>query len=341
MNGDRRATIAGFAGAVLVLAVLFWFVGMGEIVRTLRRAEPPVLIAVVGFSGLWLVSWGMSLHTVLGALGHSIKARSAILVFSAAVFSNNVTPFGQAGGEPVSALLISEVTDSDYETGLAAIASVDTLHFVPSIGLATVGLGTFAIRTVSLGRNLLFASIAVGALAGVFLAGVLAGWRYRYEIERFVVRLFTPAIRRLWDVLPRLDPPTREDIEEGIEGFFCSIDRVASSRRTILRASLYSTLGWLSLSMALWLSLAAIGYVVPFVATLVVVPVASIAAITPLPGGLGGIETAFIALLVSTTGVAASVAGAAIVIYRVATYWLPIVLGGAVAATLGARRQRP
>ena len=341
MDGDRRATIAGFAGAVIVLAVLFWFVGIGEMAQTLTQARLPLVAAVVACSALWLISWGMSLHTVLDVLGAPIRPRSAVLVFSAAVFSNNVTPFGQAGGEPISALLISEAADSEYETGLAAIASVDTLHFVPSIGLATVGLGTFAVRTVSLGRNLVFASIAVGLLATVFLGGVLAGWRYRYEIERVVVRLVTPTIQRLWGLLPRLEPPTREDIEDGIEGFFESIDRVASSRRTILVASLYSTMGWLSLSTALWLSLASIGYTVPFVATLIVVPVASIAAITPLPGGLGGIEGAFIALLVSTTGVVASVAGAAIVIYRIATYWFPIVLGGSVATMLGERRRRP
>ncbi|MFB6201494.1 MAG: YbhN family protein [Halorhabdus sp.] len=337
---NRQATIAGFAGATAVLAVLFWFVGVGEIIEALRQAELPFLVAVVVFAGLWLCSWGMALHTVLGALDHPIRARSAILVFSAAVFANNVTPFGQAGGEPVSALLISEAADSDYETGLAAIASVDTLHFVPSIGLATVGLGAFAIRIASLGRNLLFAAVAVGLLATAFLAGALVGWRYRYELERVVVSVFTPIVQRLLGSVPRLEPPTASDIEQRIEGFFQSIDRVASNRRTLLVASLYSTMGWLSLSTALWLSLAAIGHVVPFIVPLAVVPVASIAAITPLPGGLGGIETVFIALLVSTTGIVGSVAGAAVVIYRVATFWFPVVLGGSVAAMLGTRRRR-
>jgi uncharacterized protein (TIRG00374 family) len=340
MDGDRRTTITGFAGALIVLAILFWFVGISEITQILSQAKLPYVAAVVVFAILWMCCWGMSLHTVLHALGSSVRARSAILVFTAAVFSNNITPFGQAGGEPVSALLISEAADSEYETGLAAIASVDTLHFVPSIGLATIGLGTFAVRSVTVDRNFYFAAIAVGLLATVFLGGALLGWRYRYEIEQTVVRVVTPIVQWLWGVLPRMDPPTRKDVKRSVEGFFTAIDRVAGSRRTILLASLYSTAGWLSLSTALWLSLASLGHAVPFVAALIVVPVGSIAAITPLPGGLGGIEAAFIGLLISTTSVAAPVAGAAIVIYRLGTYWLPVAVGGSTAAMLGERRRR-
>jgi len=339
METDRRATIAGFVGAGVVLALLSWFVGIDGIVTALSDARPSYLVAVVVFAASWMIAWGLSFHTVLKAIGAPVSAPMAVIVFSASSFTNAITPFGQAGGEPFAALLIAEAADSDYETGLAAIASVDTLHFVPSIGLATVGLGTIVVRSVALTRNIYLAGVAVALLAGAFLAGALVGWFYRYEIERVVVRVITPVVRRVWSALPRLDPPTAGEIEGRIENFFATIDRVATSRRTILLASLFSLFGWLSLSGALWLSFAAIGYSVPFVAALVVVPVGSIAAVTPLPGGLGGIEAAFIGLLVSTTSVAASVAGAGIVIYRVATYWLPLVVGGGAAAVLGARRR--
>ncbi|WP_135666170.1 lysylphosphatidylglycerol synthase transmembrane domain-containing protein [Halorhabdus rudnickae] len=341
MDADFRTTVAGFAGAGMVLVILFWLIGIDGIVATISRAEPSILLGVVAFSACWMVCWGLVLHTVLGAIGSPVGALTAVLAFSASMFTNAITPFGQAGGEPVAAMLISEAADSDYETGLAAIASVDTLHFLPSIGLATVGLGTLFVESVSLTRNIYLASVAVALLSGAFLGGALLGWFYRAEIERFVVRVFTPTLRRLAGALPRLEPPEKSAVEESIEGFFAAIDRVARSRRTVLLASLYSLAGWLSLSGALWLSLMAIGYSVPFVAALIVVPVGSIAAVTPLPGGLGGIEAAFIGLVVSTTGVAASVAGAAVVIYRIATYWLPLIVGGSTAAVLGSRRRRP
>jgi uncharacterized protein (TIRG00374 family) len=336
MNGDRRATVIGFLGALVVLGGLFWFVGIGEILDALAGASVPVVAATGVVAVCWLSAWGMSLHTVLAALGAPISRVKAVLVFSAAVFSNNVTPFGQAGGEPISGLLISRAADSEYETGLAAIASVDALHFVPSLGLATLGLGYLTTQAVTFGRNLLAAVAAVVVLALAIPVAVYLGWRYRFELEAAVVRVLTPVIRTVGRLIPRRSPPESAVIERRIEGFFSAIDRVAASRRTLLVAMGFSTLGWLGLSTSLWLSLYALGYQVPFAATMVVIPIGSIAGATPLPGGLGGIEAAFIALTVSTTGVSAAVASAAVVIHRAATFWLPTLLGGGTAAALGA-----
>jgi len=340
MSGDRGATIVGFAGALVVLAILFWLIGIDEILAALSTARPLLVALVVPVAFAWLSAWGLALYTVLRALGHPVTAPKAILVFSAAIFSNNVTPFGQAGGEPLSAMLISEAADTEYETGLAAIASVDTLHFVPSVGLATLGLVFFAIRTVSLGRNLVYAAVAVGGLLVAVPLAVYLGWRYRYELEGAVVRVLTPFIRMLGRIVPRGSPPDVAVIERRIEGFFAAIDRVANSRRTIVIALGFSLAGWLALATSLWLSALALGTPIPFAAALVVIPVGSIAGVTPLPGGLGGIETAFVVLLVSTAPMTAATASAAVVIHRGATYWLPTVIGGGTAVALGAQRRR-
>jgi uncharacterized protein (TIRG00374 family) len=340
MSGDRRATVLGFAGAVVVLAVLFWLVGVDAVVAALAGARPGVVVLVVPVAILWLSAWGMALYTVLDALGEPISRVSAVLVFSAAVFSNNVTPFGQAGGEPLSALLISEAADSEYETGLAAIASVDALHFVPSLGLATIGLVFFAVKTASLGRNLLIAALAVGVLVLAVPAVAYLGWRYREAVEAAAVRALTPVIRLLTRLLPRRNPPTRTTVARRVGSFFEAIDRVANSPRSLVAAVSFSLVGWLALSTSLWLSVSALGVTIPVAAALVVIPVGSIAGITPLPGGLGGIETAFVVLLVSTTGIPAATASAAVVIHRGATYWLPTMIGGTTAAVLGARGSR-
>jgi uncharacterized protein (TIRG00374 family) len=335
---DRLPTIVGFTGALAVLAVLVLFVGVEDILASLSQADPSVLGVVVAVAGVWLACWGMALKTVLDSLGSPVPAHTAVLVFSAAVFSNNVTPFGQAGGEPVSALLISEAADTEYETGLAAIASVDTLHFVPSIGFA-IGAFTFAAAgAVRLGRNLLFAAGAVGALAIALPVGAFLGWRYRYELEAVVIRALTPVVRTIGRIVPRWRPPSPADIEERIEGFFTSIDRVASDRQALLTATGFSALGWLALGAALWLSLYSLGYTVPFSAVMLAIPVSMVAGIMPLPGGSGAIEWVMAVLLVPTSGVPFAVATSAVLLYRGATYWLPILVGGGVATFLGADR---
>ncbi|MFB6143102.1 MAG: YbhN family protein [Halorientalis sp.] len=338
MNRDRSVTVLGFLAALAVLAVLFWLVGVGAVVGALADARLPLVALLVPVAAGWLAAWGLALYTVLRALDAPISAPRAVLVFSAAVFSNNVTPFGQAGGEPLSALLISEAADTEYETGLAAIASVDTIHFLPSVGLAAVGLTTVLLGSVAPGRNLRIAAAVVGALVVAIPVAAYLGWRYRYELEGAVVRGLTPLLTTLGRVVPRVDPPTAADIEHRIEGFFEAIDRVAASRTTLLTAVGFSLLGWVGLAGSLWVATLALGHPITYAAAMVVVPVGAIASITPLPGGLGGIEAAFIVLLVSTTGIPAAAASAAVILHRSATYWLPTLVGGATAAALGARR---
>jgi hypothetical protein len=335
MDRNRVATVLGFAGALLVLAALVWLVGIADVLAALRSIDPLLLVVIFVNALLWLVAWGLALRTVLSALGQRIPVYLATLVLAAAVFANNVTPFGQAGGEPISGYLISRATDSEYETGLAAIASVDALHFVPSLGLALGGMVFVVLGAASLGRNLLIAGIAVVVLVVALPVAAYLGWRYRYELEAAVVRALTPVLRGVGRFVPGRSPPSPHVIEQRIETFFTAIDRVAASRTTLVEAIGFSALGWLLLCVSLWLSVYALGWTVPFSAVLLVVPMAKVAGITPLPGGLGGIEAILVALLISTTGIPAGVAGAAVLVHRAATYWFPVVVGGGGAFALG------
>jgi uncharacterized protein (TIRG00374 family) len=298
-----------------------------------------VYVALVLLATLaWLAVWSVSLNTVLGILEIDLSYLSSFLVFAGATFSNNITPFGQAGGEPVTAYLISRAADAEYEQSLAAIASVDTLNFVPSITIALVGAGYFA-SEVALGanENLLVAIGAVVALAVVVPALIYVGWRRRYRVEARVVDALTPAIRAVAGRLPRVPVPAPEGIERRINGFFRAIERLASNRRGLAVALGASTIGWLCQMLALWLAFAAIGVDVRLSVALVVVPIAAIAGVTPLPGGAGGIETVLVLLLLAAPlpQVTEPVAVAAVVIFRGAVYWVPTVLGGVVVAWIG------
>jgi len=336
MNGDRWATVLGFLGGLVVLAFVMWLVGIQEMLDALLSVERPAMVPVILLNAVvWLAAWGMALRTVLGALGQPIAVHKAVLVFTAAVFSNNVTPFGQAGGEPVTAYLISEATDSEYETGLAAIASVDALHFVPSLGYAVVGLVFVAGGQLAFDQNVVYASMAVAALVVALPVAAYLGWRYRYELEAAVVRVLTPVLQGFGRLVPRRDPPEVSVIERRIEAFFAAIDRVAGNRTTLLEAVGFSAFGWLLLCTSLWLSLYALGFEVSFAAVLLAVPMGAIAGITPLPGGLGGVESVLIVLLVPMTGITGAVVGAAVLVHRAATYAFPTIVGGLVAFALG------
>lgn len=335
MDIDVRTTAAGFLGALVVLAVLAAVVGVGDLLAALDRAGARGVAAVVAAAAVWLVAWALALRTVLGALDAHLSRPRAVAVYTAVLFANNVTPFGQAGGEPISALFISESTETAYETGLAAIAGADSLNFVPSTGLALVGV-TYYSATTAATERLQFATAVVVAMAlALPVAGYLA-WTNRDRLERGLDRAITPLANAVGRHIPRVSAPERGAVAARLDGFFRAIETVATDRGRLLVALGFSTVGWVAQATALWLALQAVGVVAPYPAVLVAVPVGAIASATPLPGGLGGVEAAIVALLVPLAGISAATAAAAVVLHRGAIYLLPTLVGGGVAAAIGA-----
>jgi uncharacterized protein (TIRG00374 family) len=337
MNGAQlRTTVLGFLGTFAILGLLLYFVGVEELIRELRRADPATVGLIVAVTLGWLAAWGFGLRIVLDVLGVDVSFAQSFFILNGAMFSNNITPFGQAGGEPVTALLISKVTDTEYERGLAAIASVDSLNFVPSITLALMGAGFYATQT-SFGRRLRLATAAVVALSVAVPFLAFAGWRKRTAIRRTVARVLAPVLQRIAGIAPIDASFSREALETRVGHFFDSIERVATNRRGLTLALTASTVGWMFQMVALWLAFLAIGSPVPFAILLFVVPVGAIAGVTPLPGGAGGIEAVLVGLLSSLPGAAVGweTALAAVVLFRGAIYWVPVVIGGGVVSVVG------
>lgn len=333
---NARAMIVGFAGALVGLGVLYWAIDIDKTLNALSMANTEVLVLVVVGALCWLVAWGQALRTVLGVLGSTISPIQATAIFSGVQFANNITPFGQAGGEPISGFLISRATDREYETGLAAIASVDALNFIPSIILAICGLSYLATKATFAGK-LQYAAFAVGALALVVPAGGYLGWRHRYRIERIAVSLLTPIVRTVRHTILRREPLGEAIIEERIGGFFSSIERVASTPRELALALGLSSLGWIAQGACLWLSLYALGHAVSPVVVFIAVPIGAVAGVTPLPGGLGGIEIVLVATISALVAINSAVILAAVLIHRGVIYVLPTVVGGGVVAIIANR----
>jgi uncharacterized protein (TIRG00374 family) len=336
MDVDLRKVFVGFLGGVLVLGVLVYLVGVDDVATALSLLDAGTAAAIAGLGVAWLVAWGLCLRSVLAALDIPVSPGTAVLMYASAAFANNITPFGQAGGEPFSGYLISRATDAEFERGLAAIASVDSINFVPSIAFAILGL-TYYVASYAAFEGFQYVFGGVLTLAVALPVVVYLAWRFRVRVRSALVRVLSPIFRAVSRVVPRVTAPSADQLRERVSGFFGAIGRVADDRQRVVSAAAFSTLGWLLLCAALWLSLRGLGHAVPAAIAFVVVPVATIASVTPLPGGTGGVEFAIVLLLVPTTSVSPGVAGAAAIVFRAATYWLPTVLGGLSVVVLESR----
>ncbi|MFC6728520.1 lysylphosphatidylglycerol synthase transmembrane domain-containing protein, partial [Natronoarchaeum mannanilyticum] len=275
MDGRNwRMLAAGVAGALAIFAVLFYLIGGGEILEVLTSAQPSLVGATVGVGLAWLLAWSLMLRTILGTLGIAVTAFRSFAIYSAAAFANNVTPFGQAGGEPVAALLISRSSTARYETGLVGIASLDVLNVVSSLALIGFGVSYYAVH-FTLGERLGTAIGLVAALAGAIAFVFWYVWRHH---ERFIDRT-AGAVARFTQRLPfdRFEGIDEADIVDRMERFFGHVERVAVNRRRLALTLGLSTLGWLLQTAALVAAFAAVGYSAPVYVALFVIPLGNMA----------------------------------------------------------------
>lgn len=328
-----RNTVIGFLVAVLLLGGLFWIVGIDELLSVLSRTRPKYMVAVGVAALAWLGAWGLALRTVLDALDTTVSRREAIGLFTAAQFLNNVTPFGQAGGEPFIALLLSRRTTRDYRTGLAAIATVDVINFAPPLLFVVVALIYYA-TLYSIGRPLRIAGLII---LGLGIVGTTVGyilWTRHERVIDIITRIVSPFLAILEAYIPYVTVPSGDEFRTGVREFYKTVDRIAGQRYHLTWALVFATAGWLCRAVGLWIALYAFGVTAPFPALLVAIPVGALASVTPLPGGLGGFETLLAVYLVAMTPATPVIAGAAIILHRGATYWLPVILGGGIAAVV-------
>ena len=324
----RRKVLVGFAIAIATVYLLVMAVGWDGVVRTLERAALGWVVVAALSSVVGLAAWAKAWQVVLSALAIDVTYRKLVVTYLAATFANYVTPFGQAGGEPFIAYVLAKDTGTSYEEGLASVVTLDLLNLVPFFSFATLGVGYLALRT-QLTATAEWLVLAIGALSVAVPALVIAGWTYRAQVEWGFVRLTAPITSR-----------TRfsvEGIRTRIRGFYGAIERVAHEPRLLLWALVFSYVGWVFFALPLYFAGLAIGVPLELLLVLFVVPASTIAGLVPLPGGLGGVEVALVVLVVAVASVSASAATAMALLYRLASYWFIIGVGGVAAIWVAAR----
>lgn len=326
----HRPAVRIVAG-VLALGVLVGFIvfgaGADRMVEALAGLGPRRVASIALVAVAPIMAWGLGFRLVLRGVGREVPHPRAVLLFAATLFANSVTPFGQAGGDPVSGAVVAESGHLAYERGLAAVVSINALNRLAAIALGFLGVGYLGVRGAG-GGPLRSAAIAVvGALALLALLGLVA-WRVGSTLESLLARGTVAALDVPLRLVPGVRPPTPSAVRGRIRGFVDAVARVAASPRRLGAVFSLCVLGQVFVASILWLALASLGAGPDLAVVVFVVPVAKLAGLAPTPGGFGSAEALIAGLLVALTPVSPAVAGAAAILYRAAAFWLPAVLGG-------------
>lgn len=310
----------GFAVAALLVYLLGTVIGWERTIKRLRTVQLEWVIVACLSTTLCLAAWGKTWQVVLSVIGVSVPYRKLVVTFFAATFANYVTPMGQAGGEPFIAYILARDTEANYEQSLASVVTADLLRLLPFFNAGVIGLGYLLFETRLPGPTERFALLLVAL--GITLPGVLvAAWWRRAAVRRGVLRCLVPVARRT-------DRISIEGIGKRIDRLYASIERIAEAPRALLIAACFAYVGWVLFALPLYFAGLALGLPMPLLLVCFIVPITVIAGSAPLPGGLAAIEGTLVALLSTLAAFSADQALAITTVYRLASYWFVIAVGG-------------
>lgn len=323
---DRKTllkTAVGFLLAAVLLYLFGWALGWQLILAVLGHADARWVLVACASTSLCLVLWAKGWDIVLDVVGVDIPFARLVPTYYAATFGDYVTPFGKAGGGPLVAYVLSTHDRASYEEAFASVFTTDSLNLLPFFSFAGIGVVVLAVG----GEIPLAIRSAVYVLGGMAIALPLVGW-VLWRREAWFVRTVVGVARWLEARTGRVDP---EEVESRLVAFFSHIDRVATSRRRLAEVVTLSYLGWALFAAPMWFAGQAVGVDLNLWLVAFVVPASSLASFVPTPGGLGGVEAAVAGLLVTLGGLPLEVAAAIAILYRIASYWYVLLVGGVAA----------
>jgi uncharacterized membrane protein YbhN (UPF0104 family) len=291
----RRALQTVALLAVLVAIVVF-APGLGEVRKLLQHASPGWIAAAIGLEGLSCCSYVLGFRPVFCP---HMSWRTTWEISWSELAMGSIVPASGAAGVALGAWILNR---AGMPRAKIARRSVAFLLIKSSVNFAAVAvLGVVMAFGVGphqpLWRTLLPAVFAVLVIAAVAAIG----------------RSREPAHETRWG-------KARHALHGGVR------DSGALLRSRNPAIILGSVGYWIFDNLVLWATYHAVGAHLPMTVILMGYLIGQLGGALPIPGGIGGIDLGLVGCLV-VYGAPASATVAAVVAYRVILFWLPLIVG--------------
>lgn len=305
--------LAALLMATLVPALL----GGSDLLPRLRSFPPGLLLALFGMIVLCWVLNSLRLRLLLGSQGERIGRLRSLGVIMATEFAICTTPGGSGGPLTLMALLSRDRVRPAHS---GAVFAMDQLNDLLFFLCAVLGIAVYTLFH-SLNRSLedMLVGSALLMLAVLGLGVGLLRWR------RGLMRWNGRVLKRL-----KVRESTRRRWARRLLHFFQAFQSTLRlPRRVLALVFLLTCLHWGLRYSVLYLVLLGLGGNLQWVSSFLV-QVLSLSAgqFSLLPGGAGAAELTSATLLTPMVG--KSTAAAAVLVWRVVTYYFYLVAGGPV-----------
>ncbi|MDA3020771.1 MAG: lysylphosphatidylglycerol synthase transmembrane domain-containing protein [Actinomycetota bacterium] len=316
-HARRRAlarTFKVFATLIVVYFLILNIPGLRNAVDQLSEVKPGLLVLGLVLELLALFCYSLMTRAALGPVGHHMSALHLFRIQLSTRALSSLVPGGSAAGSALGYRLMVASSipgpDAGFALATAGLASAVVLNFILWAGLIV----SIPLR----GVNPVYGSAAI---AGIILMGIAVAIIFGLiEGQERSERILRSVARRL-----RLN---EDRAGEAIRHVGARMQELTADRALLRRLVFWASANWLIDATALWVFLRAFGGSVPLDGLIVAFGLANVLAAIPItPGGLGIVEGTYVPVLVGF-GLPRATAVVGVVSYRIAQFWLPILIGG-------------
>ncbi len=304
---------------VLIAAVLYFFVlplipGFRNAVSKLGQINVWLLMLGLGLEMAALFCYSLLTHTALGPQASKVSVLRLFRIQLSTKSVGNIVPGGSAASSALGyrLLVLSGIPgpDAGFALATAGLGSAVVLNLILWIGLIV----SIPLRGVN-------AVYGAAALVGVVVMGIVAAMIFGLvDGQGRAERALRWVARRL-----RLDEDRAAEVLRHLAN---RLEGLAREPVLLVRVFVWATANWVLDIAALWVFLRAFGGSVAIDGLVVSFGIANVLSSVPItPGGLGIVEGIYIPLLVGF-GLGRSTATVGVLTYRIAQYWVPILVGG-------------
>lgn len=305
--------LGGFAAALAVVGGLLSVVGPARVVALLADARPlpaaGAVAAVLAAQACFALAFGAAIH----AAGVRVPPARAGRAFAAGAFFRRIAPMEAVGGPLAAAYAFRERDLQDR----AVVAGVVTETAGVAATLAIVGAAG-ALLASRPGYDPALRTFA-GATAAICTTGLAVG-ALLVARPRLAGRAASVLARGLGATVGRLAPGPSRWVGRKFGG----------DRRALGVVLALSLAGWVLYALTLAASAAAVGVSVSLSTVAFAALVTGVLSALPLPGGVGGVEVGLVAVLAAFASVPLTAGAAAVLLFRLVSYWLVLLLAGVV-----------
>jgi len=314
-----RRTLQIVALLAVVGLVLLLAPGLGEVRDLLTEARPEWVALAVVFEAMSCVSYVLMFRPIFC---HSMPWRTSWEIGLAELGAGSIIPASGAGGLALGAWILREGGMPAQRIASRSVAfflikssvnfiAVAVLGTVMALGLLGPDLSPWLTAVPAAGALLVIAAVLVVPRLGVGAPVAADAGRTRGAMR---------------------------EVRKALVGGAGEAVQIVRSRNLLVIAGALGYWAWDN--AVLWATFQAFDFSPPITVILLGYLIGQLGGLLPLPGGLGGIDGGLIGTLI-VYGTPAAATAAAVLVYRVILFWLPLLMGAVAFISLRRGLNRP